>query len=134
MSKSLACVTLVVRDYEEAITYFTKLLGFDLLEDTRLSNRKRWVVVGPARDTGTRLSLAKAADKEQEVAIGRQAGGRVAFFLETDDFSRDFDTMKARGVKFLETPRREPYGTVAKFQDLYGNYWDLIQSQNVTPT
>lgn len=123
--RRLASVALLVRDYDEAINWFTERLGFQLLLDTPLEGDKRWVVVGP--ETGARLILAKAADARQSEGIGGQAGGRVAFFLETDDFARDHDAMAAKGVEFLETPRREAYGTVAVFCDLYGNKWDLIE-------
>lgn len=124
----LSLVTLVVRDYDEAIEFFTEKLGFELLEDTELSDRKRWVRVAANRDRGGALLLAKATTSEQFAAIGNQTGGRVAYFLETDDFSRDYEAMKSRGVIFLEEPREEPYGTVAVFVDLYGNKWDLVQS------
>jgi len=119
-------VTLVVRDYDEAIAYFTQALGFVLLEDTRVSAEKRWVRVAP-RGGGTALLLARAANAQQSLSVGNQAGGRVAFFLDTDDVRRDFRDMKARGVRFIEEPRDEPYGTVVVFEDLYGNKWDLVQ-------
>jgi catechol 2,3-dioxygenase-like lactoylglutathione lyase family enzyme len=127
MAESLACVTLVVRDYDEAIAFFTDALGFVLLEDSPRENGKRWVVVAPAGDTGGRLLLAEAATAEQERAIGNQTGGRVGFFLHTDDFAKAHQTMSAKGVRFLEEPRHEPYGTVAVFEDLYGNRWDLLE-------
>ena len=119
-------VTLVVRDYDEAIAYFTNALGFTLLEDTRLSPEKRWVRVAPRGD-GAGLLLARAASPEQVSRIGSQAGGRVAFFLDTDDFARDYERMQQHGVRFLERPRDEPYGKVVVFEDLYGNKWDLVE-------
>jgi catechol 2,3-dioxygenase-like lactoylglutathione lyase family enzyme len=127
MAESLACVTYVVRTYDEAIAFFTAKLGFVLLEDAPRGGGKRWVVVAPAASTGTRLLLAEAATPEQESAVGNQTGGRVAFFLHTDDFSKAHQTMREKGVRFLEEPRHEPYGTVAVFEDLYGNRWDLLE-------
>lgn len=126
MNRRIATVSLVVRDYDEAIEWFTRCLGFELIED-RDEGRKRWVTVAPARDTGPQLLLAKAASPEQAARIGDQAGGRVFLFLHTDDFARDHARMCAQGVKFLETPRHESYGSVAVFEDLYGNRWDLLQ-------
>jgi catechol 2,3-dioxygenase-like lactoylglutathione lyase family enzyme len=123
----LGLVTVVVRDYDEAIAFYVDVLGFDLLEDTRVSDEKRWVVVGPPRARETAVLLARAATGEQEARVGDQAGGRVGWFLNTDTFDRDFARMTAAGVVFEEAPRREPYGTVAVFRDLYGNRWDLIQ-------
>ncbi len=123
---SLSLVTLVVRDYDEAIAFFTGALGYALLEDRPLDNGKRWVRVGP-KDGSCALLLARAATPEQEAAIGNQTGGRVAFFLRTDDFERDYRRMKAAGVRFTEEPRREEYGKVVVFLDLCGNKWDLIQ-------
>jgi nitroreductase/catechol 2,3-dioxygenase-like lactoylglutathione lyase family enzyme len=122
---SLALVTLVVRDYDEAIAFFTGALGFALLEDTPLGDGKRWVRVGPQGE-GWALLLARAATSEQEAAVGNQTGGRVAFFLRTDDFERAYERMKVAGVRFTEAPRREAYGTVVVFLDLHGNKWDLI--------
>jgi catechol 2,3-dioxygenase-like lactoylglutathione lyase family enzyme len=127
MSQSIARVSLVVRDYDEAIAFYTGRLGFRLVEDTRLSDSKRWVVVEPHGSQGTGLVLAKAATPRQEGRVGDQTGGRVGFFLHTDDFVRDYDLMKSRGVHFVEEPRREPYGRVAIFEDLYGNRWDLLE-------
>lgn len=127
MNRSIACVSLVVRDYDEAIAFYTGPLGFRLVEDTRLSDSKRWVVVAPRGSGGTSLVLAKAATPRQEGRIGDQTGGRVGFFLHTDDFVRDHGAMKSRGVRFVEEPRTEPYGTVAIFEDLYGNRWDLLE-------
>lgn len=122
----LAAVTYIVRDYDEAISWFTECLGFALVEDFALGGDKRWVLV-EAMDGGSRLLLAKADGPEQEAAIGKAAGGRVAFFLYTDDFPRDHAAMEAKGVRFRESPRNEAYGTVAVFEDLYGNGWDLIE-------
>ncbi len=122
----LAAVTYVVRDYDEAIAWFTTCLGFALLEDTPLEGGKRWVRVAPAGG-GTALLLARAATAEQSAAVGRAAGGRVAFVLHTDDFARDHAAWAARGVRFVEAPRREAYGVVAVFEDLYGNRWDLVE-------
>jgi catechol 2,3-dioxygenase-like lactoylglutathione lyase family enzyme len=127
MAESLALVTLVVRDYDEAIAFFTNALGFVLVEDSPRADGKRWVVVGPAGNTGGRLLLAEAATPQQERAIGNQTGGRVGFFLHTDDFTTRHVAMRAKGVRFLEEPRHEPYGTVAVFEDLYGNRWDLLE-------
>ena len=124
MASSIALVTVVVRDYDEAIAWFTQALGFRLLEDTSRGPGKRWVRVGPDGG-GTALLLAQPNDEAQAACIGRQAGGRVGFFLHTDDFDRDHAAMAARGVRFRESPRREGYGSVAVFEDLYGNAWDL---------
>ncbi len=121
----LALVAYLVRDYDEAIGWFTGKLGFTLVEDARLSATKRWVVVAPHSGSAA-LLLAKADGPAQEAAIGAQAGGRVFLFLHTDDFARDHAAMTQRGVTFLEAPRDEPYGTVAVFEDLYGMKWDLI--------
>lgn len=120
----LSAVTYLVRDYDEAIAWFTAVLQFALLENTDMGAGKRWVVVDAG---GVRLLLAKADGAEQQSSIGKVAGGRVAFFLNTDNFARDHGRMLAAGVKFREAPRFEPYGTVAVFEDLYGNGWDLIQ-------
>jgi catechol 2,3-dioxygenase-like lactoylglutathione lyase family enzyme len=127
MNSSIALVTYLVRDYDEAIAFFTGALGFALREDTPQGDAKRWVVVGPAGGRGASLLLARAASPEQVAQIGNPAGGRVAFFLETDDFERDHTRMLAAGVQFAEAVRHEPYGTVAVFVDLYGNKWDLLQ-------
>lgn len=120
-------VALVVRDYDEAIAFYTEKLGFILTEDTPLGGGKRWVVVAPRGQQGTQLLLAKAVGEQQVAAIGNQSGGRVFLFLQTDDFWRDYHTMQQAGVSFRETPREEAYGTVVVFQDLYGNKWDLLQ-------
>jgi catechol 2,3-dioxygenase-like lactoylglutathione lyase family enzyme len=124
---SISHVTLVVRDYDEAIAFFTTALRFRLLEDTPLTDGKRWVVVAPQQNHGAAILLAKAATPDQSNHIGNQTGGRVSFFLETKDFWSDHHHMTTCGVTFAEPPREEPYGTVAVFRDLYGNKWDLIQ-------
>lgn len=126
MALRLACVTVVVRDYDEAVAYYAACLGFEVIEDTPLEGGKRWVVVRP-RGGGTSLLLARAATPQQDDRVGDQTGGRVFLFLHTDDFRRDFEALRARGVRFLEEPRRESYGTVAVFEDLYGNRWDLLE-------
>jgi catechol 2,3-dioxygenase-like lactoylglutathione lyase family enzyme len=125
MSQRLALTALLVADYDEAIAWFTKKLGFELVEDTDQGGGKRWVVVRP-RGGEAAVLLARAV-ADQAALIGRQGGGRVWLFLETDDFARDHAAMSATGVRFAEAPRREPYGTVAVFEDLYGNRWDLIE-------
>ena len=125
MTRRLATVSLLVREYDEAIAWFTQKLGFRLLHDTPVGPGKRWVVVGP--EQGAALLLARAEGSDQTFAVGRQAGGRVLMFLETDDFHRDHERMTANGVQFREAPRVEPYGTVAVFLDLCGNPWDLIE-------
>ena len=130
MPQKIGYVSLLVRDYDEAIKYFTEMLLFDLVEDTPLADGRRWVLVAPPGSSETRILLAKAATPEQDARIGDQAGGRVLLFLHTDDFWRDYDDMKWRGVRFRETPRREDYGTVAVFEDLYGNRWDLLQPRD----
>ena len=127
MLQKIGYVSLLVRDYDEAIAYFTQMLMFDLVADAALRDGRRWVLVAPPGSSETRILLAKAATPEQAARIGDQAGGRVMLFLHTDDFWRDYDDMKWRGVRFLETPRREEYGTVCVFEDLYGNRWDLLQ-------
>lgn len=124
----LATVSYLVREYDEAIQYFTRVLGFTLAEDTPLGAGKRWVIVAPSNDSGASLLLARASTPDQERMIGRQTGGRVFLFLHTRDFAADYESMKSRGVRFLEQPRLEPYGTVAVFEDLYGNMWDLVGS------
>lgn len=127
MNQRIGYVALLVRDYDEALAYFTKTLDFVTIEDTSLGNGKRWVLVAPQNSRGTLLLLARAANAEQERHIGNQTGGRVFLFLHTDDFWRDYSAMKERGVSFKRPPRQEPYGTVAVFEDLYGNQWDLLQ-------
>lgn len=123
----LGAMALLVRDYDEAIAYFTQSLGFELIEDSPQGPGKRWVVVAPPGSRETRLLLAKAADPRQLQAVGNQSGGRVFLFLHTDDFQASYAAMRARGVRFCEEPREEPYATVAVFEDLYGNRWDLLQ-------
>jgi catechol 2,3-dioxygenase-like lactoylglutathione lyase family enzyme len=120
-------ISLLVRDYDEAIAYYTTVLGFRLVEDTALGAGKRWVLVAPRGASESCLLLAKAATEKQRAAIGQQAGGRVFLFLHTDDFGRDYREFSSRGVKFAEPPREVSYGTVAVFEDLYGNRWDLLQ-------
>ena len=127
MSLGLAQVSLLVRDYDEAIAFFTGSLGFALREDTPLAAGKRWVVVAPPGEGGATLLLARAMTPAQESRIGDQTGGRVFLFLRTDDFARDHRMFTARGVRFLDEPRDEPYGRVAVFLDLYGNRWDLVE-------
>ena len=127
MPKHIALITYLVRDYDEAIAWFQSALGFTLFENTDMGGGKRWVVMGPDTPTGARFLLAKAASPEQAVQVDKAAGGRVAFFLHTDDFAREEKAMLHAGVQFLEAPRHEPYGTVAVFEDLYGNRWDLLQ-------
>ena len=128
MKQSIIHVALVVRDYEEAIAFFCQKLHFELVEDTYQPEQdKRWVVVSPLGSNGTSLLLARAATSEQEAFIGRQSGGRVFLFLSTDDFWRDYNEMLSLGIKFIREPRTESYGTVAVFEDLYGNLWDLIE-------
>lgn len=131
MPARLAAVSYLVRDYDEAIAWFTQKLGFTLVEDTPLSPAKRWVVIAPPgaadQPAACHLVLARASTPEQQASIGRAAGGRVAFFLHTDDFARDRAAYESRGVHFREPPRHEPYGTVAVFDDLHGNGWDLVE-------
>ena len=124
---AIATVALLVRDYDEAIAFYCRKLRFDLVADQPLGGGKRWVLVAPRATAGARLLLARADGPAQLAAIGRQAGGRVGFFLETEDFARDHAAFLAAGVRFREAPRREAYGTVAVFEDLYGNPWDLIE-------
>jgi catechol 2,3-dioxygenase-like lactoylglutathione lyase family enzyme len=128
MKQHLAYLALVVDDYDTAIAYYTNVLGFDLIEDTPREAHKRWVVVSPKGSPETKLLLAKAASPEQQSRIGNQTGGRVFLFLHSDDFWRDYEAMKQRGVRFVEAPREEDYGLVVVFEDLYGNRWDLLQT------
>jgi len=131
MAQTLGHITLVVGDYDEAIAFFTTSLGFELIEDTPSKDRqgrdKRWVLVAPQGSQGTQILLAKASNQEEASRIGNQTGGRVFLFLHTDDFWRDYNTMREKGVKFVRKPKEEEYGTVAVFEDLYGNRWDLLQ-------
>ncbi|WP_274563414.1 VOC family protein [Streptomyces spiramyceticus] len=125
----IALVTLVVRDYDEAIAFYTDALGFELVEDTDRGDGSRWVVVRPRGSAaGTGLLLARAKDATQLASVGAQTGGRVGFFLHTEDFAGDHARMTAAGVRFMEEPRHEPYGSVAVFEDLYGNRWDLLET------
>ncbi len=129
MPQSLAHIALVIRDYDEAIAWFTEKLGFTLVADEHQPEQdKRWVLIAPdAGEGSTTILLARASTAEQEAFIGNQAGGRVFLFLRTDDFERDYSAMRARGVRFVREPKVAPYGTVAVFEDLYGNLWDLVQ-------
>ncbi len=127
MNQRLAHIALVVRDYDEAIAFYTQTLHFILIEDTVLSETKRWVMVKPNGQSECCLLLAKAATEEQQTRIGNQTGGRVFLFLYTDDFWRDYNNLMEKKVNFVRPPVEEPYGTVAVFEDLYGNLWDLIQ-------
>lgn len=128
MRQQIGLTALVVRDYDEAIAFYVETLGFELVEDTcQPAEDKRWVVVSPPGATESRLLLARAINEEQASRIGNQTGGRVFLFLYTDDFWRDFETYKSRGVIFVRKPKKESYGTVAVFQDLYGNLWDLVE-------
>ena len=128
MQQSIVHIALVVRDYDEAIEFFTQKLSFELLEDTYQPEQdKRWVVVAPPGGRGTTLLLARASGPEQTPVVGKQAGGRVFLFLNTDDFWRDYNEMSAKGIKFVRQPIEAEYGMVAVFEDLYGNRWDLLQ-------
>ncbi len=127
MTQSVAAFTLLVPAYDEGLAFFRDALGFEVIEDTALADGKRWVVVSPAGNAGARIVLAVASDERQRARIGDQTGGRVGYFLQTDDFDGDYHALTARGVRFLETPRREPYGTVAVFSDPWGAKWDLIE-------
>jgi len=129
MKQTLGHIALVVRDYDEALRFFTESLGFQVIEDTPLEPGKRWILVRPPNSSGTSLLLAQASTPEQASRIGDQTGGRVFLFLHTDDFWRDYRRMTERGIKFKREPRDEPYGTVAVFEDLYGNLWDLLESK-----
>ncbi|MCU0424449.1 MAG: VOC family protein [Candidatus Kapabacteria bacterium] len=134
MNQAITALTLVVRDYDEAIRYYTDVLGFALLEDTPLSSEKRWVRVAPQNTSGkagASILLAKATNERQEAAIGNQTGGRVFLFLHTDNFWRDYEAYRSRNVRFTEEPRKEEYGTVVVFKDLYGNLWDLVEPKKL---
>ena len=131
MRQFIALVSLVVREYDEALAFFVGKLGFTLIEDTYIPEQdKRWVVVAPPGDGGAQLLLARASNDEQRTRIGAQTGGRVFLFLYTDDLARDVARYKAAGVAFVREPREQPYGTVAVFEDLYGNLWDLLQPRS----
>ena len=127
MKQRIAHIALIVRDYDEAIKFYTEKLHFILVEDTVLTDTKRWVLVAPEGSAECCLLLAKAANAQQEAVIGDQAGGRVFLFLYTDDFWRDYESMLENGIEFVREPKVEAYGTVAVFKDLYGNLWDLLQ-------
>jgi len=128
MNQSIAHVALVVKDYDESIAFFTKKLNFTLVEDTYQPEQdKRWVVVSPPGSSGTSLLLARASTPEQEIFVGKQSGGRVFLFLSTDDFWRDYNDMIAKDIHFVREPKMADYGTVAVFEDLYGNLWDLLE-------
>ena len=128
MNQHIGLTALVVRDYDEAIAFYTQKLGFELIEDTALpSENKRWVVVAPSGARESRILLARGVGEEQLARVGNQTGGRVALFLYTDDFWRDYRTYQSRGVRFVREPSAQTYGTVAVFQDLYGNLWDLLE-------
>lgn len=134
MNQSIVHVALVVRDYDEAIEFYTKRLRFTLIEDSYQPEQdKRWVVVSPPGSVGTTLLLARAAKPEQEPFIGNQTGGRVFLFLNTDDFWRDYNEMVSNGIKFLREPQQATYGMVAVFEDLYGNRWDLLERKDDHP-
>jgi catechol 2,3-dioxygenase-like lactoylglutathione lyase family enzyme len=135
MKQSIVHIALVVQDYDEAIEFYTKKLHFMLVEDTYQPEQdKRWVVVAPPGSTETTLLLARASKSEQEKFIGNQAGGRVFLFLNTDDFWRDYNDMVSKGIKFIREPKTESYGTVAVFEDLYGNLWDLLELSSDHPS
>ncbi len=134
MKQSIAHIALVVRDYDEAINFYTNKLHFTVLEDTHQPEQdKRWVVVSPPGSSGATLLLARASKPEQQPFIGNQSGGRVFLFLSTDDFWRDYNDMVAKGIKFVREPKTEDYGTVAVFEDLYGNLWDLLEFSSEHP-
>lgn len=130
MKQSIAHIALVVEDYDDAIAFYTEKLGFELIDDTPQSETKRWVLVAPKNSEGCQLLLAKGVGDEQQSRIGNQTGGRVFLFLRTDDFWRDYENYKLKGVTFVRQPKTEDYGTVAVFADLYGNLWDLIEFEN----
>ncbi len=135
MKQSILHIALVVRDYDEAIAFYTQKLHFTLVEDTyQPAQDKRWVVVAPPGGGGASILLARAATPAQESFIGNQSGGRVFLFLQTDDFWRDYNEMKSKGIRFMREPKEESYGTVAVFEDLYGNLWDLIERRNELET
>lgn len=134
MKQNLVHIALVVNDYDEALDFYTKTLGFDLIEDTYQPEQdKRWVVVSPRNSNGTTILLAKASKPIQKEFVGNQAGGRVFLFLGTDDFYRDYDNLIAKGVEFVREPKVADYGIVAVFKDLYGNLWDLVQFNEEHP-
>ncbi len=130
MNQRIAHIALVVKDYDEAIQWYTNILGFELIEDTALSETKRWVLIAPKGEGYCKILLAKAANEEQAKCVGKQSGGRVFLFLHTDDFWRDYERLSKLKVHFVRPPAVEPYGTVAVLEDLYGNLWDLIEPKN----
>ena len=130
MKQSIAHIALVVADYDEAIKFYTERLDFVLIEDTPQTETKRWVLVAPKNSEGCQLLLAKGVGDEQQSRVGNQTGGRVFLFLRTDDFWRDYENYKSKGVAFVRAPKTEDYGTVAVFADLYGNLWDLVEFSN----
>ncbi|MEO8086701.1 MAG: VOC family protein [Bacteroidota bacterium] len=129
MNQKIAHIALVVDDYDKAIAFYTHKLQFDLIEDTVLSETKRWVLVAPKGSTGSALLLAKAASEEQQSRVGNQTGGRVFLFLHTDNFERDYQNLLDNGIKIIRLPVKETWGMVAVFSDLYGNLWDLVEEQ-----
>ncbi|WP_077287305.1 VOC family protein [Cognaticolwellia aestuarii] len=132
IKQRISNIALVVEDYDDAIAFYTKKLNFQLIEDTELGGGKRWVQISPPNGNGTNILLAKASNAQQSQSVGNQAGGRVFLFLQTNDFWRDYQEMKAQGVEFTEEPREEEYGTVVVFKDLYGTQWDLLQLHNAS--
>lgn len=132
IEQKIGNIALVVENYDDAIAFYTKKLSFELIEDTDLGGGKRWVQISPPNSTGTNLLLAQASNVEQAKSVGNQTGGRVFLFLQTNDFWRDYESMKENGVSFNEEPRVEVYGTVVVFEDLYGNKWDLLQLNHMT--
>ena len=132
MKKYIGAISLLVRDYDEAVSFYVDKLGFRLLEDSDLGAGKRWILIAPQDSAEACLLLAKAASPEQLSRVGNQTGGRVFLFLHTEDFQRDYEAMKSKGVRFLEEPRHESYGTVVVFEDLYGNKWDLLEMKPPT--
>ena len=135
MKQSIVHIALVVKEYDEAIEFYTKKLNFDLIEDTYQPDQdKRWVVIAPPNSTGTTILLAKASKPAQEKFIGNQTGGRVFLFLSSDDFWRDYNAMISKGIEFVRAPKKAAYGTVAVFKDLYGNLWDLLELSSNNPT
>ncbi|HZZ18593.1 MAG TPA: VOC family protein [Opitutaceae bacterium] len=132
MSQAVNCVAMLVREYDEAIAFYKEKMGFEVIQDTPMGEGRRWVIIAPKGTSGARLLLARAKNDAEKASVGCQAGGRVFLFLQTDDFARDHARMLGLGVKFSELPRHEPYGTVAVFEDLYGNKWDLLMPAAVT--
>ncbi len=127
MNQRIAHIALLVKDYDEAIKFYTEKLNFKIIEDTKLSETKRWVIISPTGSAGCNILLAKAANEKQLASVGNQTGGRVFLFMFTDDFWRDYQKMQEKGINFVRKPNNEEYGTVAVFEDLYGNLWDFIQ-------